>query len=654
MADSDVEIYIVTSQATEKENILRECGNKCKNAMPASEGMLAVRLTREEARRMKSDDRVIEVKRDIYKKRKMFYQRIPNNVNYNYALNYCQGRNGDRINRHWYNGDTVGKNCDIAILDTGVDNTHPEFGDRVKKIPNKNNPNSVSDHVALEGSTNGDSFADRDGHGSHVAGTAAGESVGWARGATIYACKVLDDNGGGSDSDIIAWIDFVTEFHKSKSRPTVINMSLGGGGSKPINDAVNRAYNAGVAVITAAGNASEEYHFSNPPFSSEYLQSSPATARGSITVGATNKSNELTSFSASGSRVDIYSPGSNIISAKSSKMTNDPNPSEKYATYSGTSMSCPQVAGVIARVLSGFSKPSNAMTLNNLLKNHFWGPNIPPNLAVNLSIAVPTPNENLNEAQKGQTANIIIPSSKFPNSQSINVSEYSFAEVTRNWIEIVTNNVGTKRNLGDDQGTVIPIPFTFEFYKKSKTSIRVSSNGYMTFRDVGNEPFNVALPDNLVLEGIHPLWDDYDPTNTVDPNTGIYTHGNSDRLVITWYRVTRFGFDTPSTFQAILRKDDSITFQYNSLANGAINSSTVGIQDVSDFTQIHFNGTSVNPSKYTLRSNSAVKLTSTTTTRTTYKAANNFLFDRVFEDSSDEWRVYGIEPKIKNFADFNK
>ncbi|MBW3571698.1 MAG: S8 family peptidase, partial [Gemmatimonadetes bacterium] len=166
---------------------------------------------------------------------------------------------------------------------------------------------------------------DCNGHGTHVAGTVGGKTYGVAKAVLIRAVKVFTCTGGSANSTIIAGIDWVTSNH---IKPAVANLSLGGGASQAIDDAVNRLSNAGLFVAVAAGNDNVDA-----------CTKSPARASTVTTVASSTSTDAKSSFSNWGSCVELYAPGSAITSAwyTGDTATN---------TISGTSMASPHVAGV--------------------------------------------------------------------------------------------------------------------------------------------------------------------------------------------------------------------------------------------------------------------------------------------------------------------
>ncbi|QRV89205.1 proteinase R [Ceratobasidium sp. AG-Ba] len=207
-----------------------------------------------------------------------------------------------------------GAGVDVYGIDTGIYTAHSCFGGR-----------------ARWGTTFG-GYANQDGngHGTHTAGTAVGTTYGVATSANVIAVKVLSDAGSGSYSDVIAGINWVTTQARSSGHPSVANMSLGGGASSAVDQAVSNSITSGVHYAIAAGNSNVDA-----------ASTSPARVAAANTVGAVDSSNRKASFSNYGSVVDVWAPGVNILSAWIGGTT-------RTNTISGTSMATPRVAGYLA------------------------------------------------------------------------------------------------------------------------------------------------------------------------------------------------------------------------------------------------------------------------------------------------------------------
>lgn len=185
---------------------------------------------------------------------------------------------------------------------------------------------------------------DSQGHGTHVSGTIAGAVYGVAKKANIIAVKVLSDDGAGSTSKLISGIEWTIAHALSSGggpNKSVVNMSLGGGFSNAVNRAVEIATAHGLTFVVAAGN-----------YGNDARNYSPASSPDAITVGATQQGDGRASYSNYGSVVDVFAPGSQIVSTW---YTSD----SAVHTLSGTSMASPHVAGLAAYLIAqeGLSGP---------------------------------------------------------------------------------------------------------------------------------------------------------------------------------------------------------------------------------------------------------------------------------------------------------
>ncbi len=245
------------------------------------------------------------------------------------------------------------------VIDTGVRPDHADFGGRVTS-----GFSSIND---------GNGSNDCNGHGTHVAGTVAGGTYGVAPAATIVPVRVLSCTGSGSTSGVIAGIDWVVRHHQAGT-PAVANMSLGGGYSASLNAAVAAGIADGVTFAVAAGNSSDNA-----------CAYSPASEPAAITVGSTTSTDGRSYFSNWGSCLDVFAPGSSVLSAWHTSRT---------ATYtaSGTSMASPHVAGAAALLLSAQPTATPAAVRDAMVsgatRNVVSDPAGSANLLVNVSSGV--------------------------------------------------------------------------------------------------------------------------------------------------------------------------------------------------------------------------------------------------------------------------
>ncbi|KXN67950.1 subtilisin-like protein [Conidiobolus coronatus NRRL 28638] len=210
----------------------------------------------------------------------------------------------------------AGQDVNVYVIDTGINIKHKDFEGRA--VWGKTIPEGLNDE-------------DENGHGTHCAGTVGGKTYGVAKSAKLIAVRVLNGEGSGTNSDVIAGIEWAVK----DSRPgkgKVISMSLGGPLSTTVDDAVNSAVDKGAVVVVAAGNSNLEATLF-----------SPARAE---------KMTKEPSFSNWGLKIDVFAPGKDILSAwkGSDDATN---------TISGTSMACPHVAGLAATFISQDIKPKD-------------------------------------------------------------------------------------------------------------------------------------------------------------------------------------------------------------------------------------------------------------------------------------------------------
>jgi major intracellular serine protease len=239
----------------------------------------------------------------------------------------------------WNEHNEQGEGIVVAVLDTGIDTTHPDL------IPNIIGGRNFTPEGSPE------DFTDNNGHGTHVAGTIAGNGKikGVAPKAKILTCKVLDGDGSGSYYSIIEGLKYATKWRGVMGeRVRIINMSLGGSyDDKGLREAVLDACAAGILVVVASGNEGDNNEAS-------YEFGFPALYNECVTVAACDENRKLAYFSNNHLEVDIIAAGVQVLSTY---------PKATYASLSGTSMATPHVAGILALLIKlGEKKFKRVMT----------------------------------------------------------------------------------------------------------------------------------------------------------------------------------------------------------------------------------------------------------------------------------------------------
>ncbi|KAI9809019.1 MAG: hypothetical protein M1825_002308 [Sarcosagium campestre] len=282
----------------------------------------------------------------------------------------------------------LGKGVDIYVVDTGVNTDHLAFEGRAKM------------GFSFEGKSDLNAGSDQDGHGTHVAGTAAGDLFGVASGANIVGVKVLGADGSGLSSDTIKGLDYIIQRHEQRIKDSdhvgsIASMSWGlDTRSQAVEHAINAAVDAGIHVSVAAGNSGQDACLTSP--SSSGGRGADGRGGKAISVGSISSQDTVSSFSNTGSCVDVFAPGEDVVSSWI-------NGDNTVNSLSGTSMACPHVTGMMAYHMAqdpklakspqamkeflirsalpggqaGTSKTSSAPTLE-LINNGFRGRGVSP------------------------------------------------------------------------------------------------------------------------------------------------------------------------------------------------------------------------------------------------------------------------------------
>ena len=316
--------YIVVMKSSDdldnEEAEISRSGGRTEKRFSRAINALSVRVKHSEAARIRSNPKVLLVELD-----QPVYALDTQSPSPSWGL--------DRIDQRalplnsTFTASAKGANVDVYIVDTGIYSAHSDFTGRLS--------------AGFTAINDGNGTNDCNGHGTHVAGTSAGTTYGIAKSATLIPVRVLGCTGSGTTSGVIAGLDWIVGHHVA-GKTAVANMSLGGGVSAALDTAVQNVISDGVVMAVAAGNDGLNA-----------CNYSPARAANAITVGSTTNLDARSSFSNTGTCVDIFAPGSSITSAWIGGTT-------ATTSISGTSMASPHVAGVAAVLLGRFPTSTTA------------------------------------------------------------------------------------------------------------------------------------------------------------------------------------------------------------------------------------------------------------------------------------------------------
>lgn len=346
-------------------------------------------------------------------------------------------------------------------IDTGITPGHSDFGGRAS--------------VGYDSVGDGRAGIDCNGHGTHTAGTIGGAVHGVAKAVTLVGVRVLDCGGSGTSSQIVAGVDWVA---RNAVHPAVANMSLGSslGTDSAIDAAVNGLISSGVTVAVAAGNG-----YGNGLYAQNACGTSPADVAAALTVSATDSSDTRPVWANTGSCVDLFAPGVDVVSDWYTS-------SGATQTLSGTSMSAPHVAGAAALYLQTAPGATPAQVAGALLSSATAGAVRSPGSG--------TPNKLL---YTGDIA--AAPAGNAPPVASFTVST---ADLTATFTDTSTDSDGTIASrawsFGDGTaGSGSPVSHTYGAAGTYRVTLTVTDNGgasASTARDVTvTAPGGAADPD---------------------------------------------------------------------------------------------------------------------------------------------------------------
>lgn len=530
----------------------------------------------------------------------------------------------------------------VAVIDTGIEYTHPDLAANMWANPGEVAGNSVDDDGngvvddvhGINGITGSGDPMDDNNHGTHVAGTIAAVGnngigvVGVAPNVRLMACKFLDSGGYGSISDAVTCLDYAT-----RMGARVANSSWGGGGeSQAFADALARARTAGMIMACAAGNNGSD-NDASPNFPSNVGLDNV------IAVGSSTRTETVSDFSNYGlTTVDLFAPGSEILSTVRGSA---------YSSMSGTSMASPHVAGICALVLSMDLSQTVLSVRSRVLAGVEASPAYAGKCATGgranarLALAAPVPAltlASLSPAALRPGATLTLEGQGFGTSQGAGsvtlgdapvpaISSWSDGRIVLQVPEIATGSwavqvrnaggeasnilqllvdsgvsyeessapydfrdisaTGTALTLGDDSWHIVNLGFTFPFYGESQTQVTVASNGYLTFGGSGsayqNEPIpSMAQPNRLIA----PLWMDLNPSKRGSIHVQTRGAAPNREFVAQWTAVPHFPDLGDATFQAVLREaTGDILFLYQDTRFDTVGyddgfSATIGVESL--------------------------------------------------------------------------
>ncbi|MEM8553830.1 MAG: S8 family serine peptidase [Pseudomonadota bacterium] len=498
-----------------------------------------------------------------------------------------------------------GAGVTVAVLDTGIDASHPDLVDSLwinsGEIPGNGRDDDrngyVDDVYGYDFISNRGDAVDGNGHGTHIAGTIAATAdngvgvVGVAPEAKIMALKVLRDNGTGSTFDAIQALEYAVTMGADVS-----NMSWGGDGYNwAFENALAEANEAGHVVVAAAGNSSVNLT-DDPHFPANY------DVPNVISVAATNSYDRLASFSNYGiTSVDVAAPGRSIYSTL---------PGGTYGTKSGTSMAAPHVTGTVALLLASEPWLTPAEVRQRLIDTSDVMASL---IAYSISGGRINADAALGEAPGNRVTGQIMDDAEQPlggwfvfldaNGDGIRQSTEAATRTDANgryvfdglvsgphtlavllepgyahgdlaadglssgprvdisgavplWHDI--SSTGTRLDLGDDGTQAVDLPFAVQLWDTIVTTIHISANGLIGLSDPGGAYTPRAL--DMAPPGIFPMWTDLSLVH----GGAIYVQAdpNADEVVVQYQDIRGFDGLGPYSFQVVLHRDGDIDFLY--------------------------------------------------------------------------------------------
>jgi subtilisin family serine protease len=418
----------VSAPASEAGNIVHADGGKLKYTYSRALKGFTAELSSGALQALRSNSKVARIEQN-QRVQLETTQLNPANV----GLDRIDQRNLPLSNSYTFN--RTGAGVHFYGIDTGINLTHVDLSGRVG--------------VGFDAVTPGGNANDCNGHGTHTATTAAGTTFGVAKGAIVHPVRVLDCSGSGTVAGVIAGVDFVTQNHVN---PAVANMSLGGGISSALDQAVTASVASGVVYAIAAGNNS-----------GNACNTSPARVPSALTVAASTSTDARAGFSNFGTCVDLFAPGVGITAGWIGSNT-------ATMTISGTSMATPHVAGVAMLFLEANPTATPAQVANAINTNATTG--------LITSAGTGTPNRLLFMGFIGGAGGNQAPVARF--TTTCNTSHSCTFDASNSTDDVGVVAFEWKRASGVVIGTTKAINFTFSTGGSKTITLKVTDVGGLT------------------------------------------------------------------------------------------------------------------------------------------------------------------------------
>lgn len=417
----------------------------------------------------------------------------------------------------------------VAIIDTGVDYNHPDLAANIWVNPGEIAGNGVDDdgngyvddihgvNTSVWATNRSDPFDDNQ-HGTHVAGTigalhANGIGVsGISHKVAILPIKFMDSSGSGRLSDAIAAIDYMVDLKINRGvNVRVANNSWGGGAYSPaLLEAIERARDAGIVFVVAAGNSGADLDLF-PGYPASYEVSNV------LSVAAIDRNQNLASFSNYGAEaVDVAAPGVEIVSTL---------PQGAYGALSGTSMATPHVVGGLALLFAHEPSLSVQQAIDRVLES---GRNLPALTSADGSFGLVRSRRKVDVARMvaNETASLPVPDGGLP------ACGYAFT-TTKIDAGVGIDSAADREaiiNQVDEGGYYkVDLPFDFPFFRTTTRTVWVSPNGVVYLNEPNNPDYQVAprAPNNSIAA----FHTDLTPRKA---NQGVRVRNDSERLTVFW------------------------------------------------------------------------------------------------------------------------